>query len=81
MSAAPLAAEKMAAPSVLAVVFGDDFADTLLLVTIHKAYPAFPESVLHGDEEPVSVAKFVVERIAVAELAVIVKETAVSGVV
>ena len=27
---------------------GDDFADTLLLVTIHKEYPAFPESVLRG---------------------------------
>lgn len=30
------------------VEVGDDFADTLLLVTIHKAYPAFPESVLRG---------------------------------
>jgi len=27
---------------------GDDFADTVLLVTIHKEYPAFPESVVRG---------------------------------
>jgi hypothetical protein len=47
VSAAPLAAKKWLLHR-LAVNVGDDFADTLLLVTIRKAYPAFPESVLHG---------------------------------
>src|SRR5947209_19395356 len=42
---------------------------------------ACPEIPLPGDEEAMSVAKVIVERIAVAELAVIVIETTASGVV
>src|SRR5207247_10457091 len=40
-----------------------------------------PEIPLSGDEETMSVAKVIVERIAVAELAVVVVETTASGVV
>src|SRR5437899_12760691 len=42
---------------------------------------ACPEIPLPGDEEAMSVAKVIVERIAVAELAVVVVETTASGVV
>src|SRR5438093_12282085 len=40
-----------------------------------------PEIPLPGDEEAMRVAKIIVERIAVAELAVVVVETTASGVV
>src|SRR5438876_7200741 len=42
---------------------------------------ACPEIPLPGDEESMSVAKVIVERIAVAKLAVVVEETAIAGVV
>src|SRR5438445_1742440 len=42
---------------------------------------ACPEIPLPGDEETMSVAKVIVERIAVAELAVVIVETTASGVV
>src|SRR6266436_4978911 len=44
-------------------------------------FDACPKIPLPGDEESMSVAKIIVERVAVAELAVVVEETAVSGVV
>src|SRR5437762_12104784 len=44
-------------------------------------FDACPKIPLPGDEESMSVAKIVVERVAVAELAVVVEETAIAGVV
>src|SRR6266513_6038771 len=44
-------------------------------------FDACPKIPLPGDKESMSVAKIIVERVAVAELAVVVEETAVSGVV
>jgi len=44
-------------------------------------FDSCPEIPLAGDEEAMSVAKIIVERIAVAELAVVVVETTASGVV
>src|SRR6266481_1430276 len=44
-------------------------------------FDACPKIPLPGDEESMSVAKAIVERIAVAELAMVVEETAIAGVV
>src|SRR5438309_6908189 len=44
-------------------------------------FDACPKIPLPGDEESMSVAKIIVERVAVAELAVVVEETAIAGVV
>ena len=44
-------------------------------------FDACPKIPLPGDEETMSIAKAIVERIAAAELAVVVEETAIAGVV
>src|SRR6266480_4693117 len=44
-------------------------------------FDACPKIPLPGDEETMSVAKIIVEPVAVAELAVVVEETAIAGVV
>src|SRR5207253_9669193 len=44
-------------------------------------FDACPKIPLPGDEESMSVAKIIVERVAVAKLAVVIEETAIAGVV
>src|SRR5207302_8101039 len=44
-------------------------------------FDACPKIPLPGDEESMSVAKIIVEQVAVAELAVVVEETAIASVV